>query len=81
MFSSYAECKMVDISAAAPATGDTLSGVAGPDQCDQCDHQCHSVTLAAWSPNKQDCYNAAWSPNKKPICMALISLKTVLNTF
>ena len=30
VFSSYAECKMVDISAAAPATGDTLSGVSGP---------------------------------------------------
>ena len=40
MFSSYAECKMVDISAAAPATGDTLSGVSGPYQCDQ--HQCHT---------------------------------------
>ena len=25
----------------------TLSGVAGPQNCTQCDHQCQSVTLAA----------------------------------
>jgi hypothetical protein len=42
-------------------------GVAGPDQCDQCDHQCQSVTLAG-SPNK-DCYNGAFGAQTRSILL------------
>ena len=44
----------------------TLSGVAGPQNCTQCDHQCQSVTLAAGAQTRIATMEEActWSPNK-----------------